>query len=237
MSLGTGDTDDQTGTGPWGAPPSPAHCPTCGEHHCVRRVAGSPGPRGGPALSIRTPVPCEAMSRGDCPPDHPSLLQGPESWGCSGRHSDSVGRRQWAGWPNTRCEARCIWVPARCPWPAVRLCAGDLIPPGPSFSVRAGAERELGSCTQRRVVDAPSAGAVLATRQPPAPLRSGGAAREAPVFRERLGLFHEKVALGAAGAHAMSAPAGEDRFGRRVITFSCCRMPPSHELSHRRLLE
>lgn len=32
-------------------------------------------------------------------------------------------------------------------------------------------------------------------------------------------------------------PAGEDRFGRRVITFCCCRMPPSHELNHRRLLE
>ncbi|XP_045319440.1 rho GTPase-activating protein 8 isoform X3 [Leopardus geoffroyi] len=29
----------------------------------------------------------------------------------------------------------------------------------------------------------------------------------------------------------------EDHFGRRVITFSCCRMPPSHELNHRRLLE
>ncbi|XP_044918437.1 rho GTPase-activating protein 8 isoform X5 [Felis catus] len=33
------------------------------------------------------------------------------------------------------------------------------------------------------------------------------------------------------------AEIGEDRFGRRVITFSCCRMPPSHELNHRRLLE
>uniref|UniRef100_A0A8I3NMP7 Rho GTPase activating protein 8 n=1 Tax=Canis lupus familiaris TaxID=9615 RepID=A0A8I3NMP7_CANLF len=33
------------------------------------------------------------------------------------------------------------------------------------------------------------------------------------------------------------AEIGEDRFGRRVITFSCCRMPPSHELNHRRLLQ
>ncbi|XP_032272364.1 rho GTPase-activating protein 8 [Phoca vitulina] len=37
--------------------------------------------------------------------------------------------------------------------------------------------------------------------------------------------------------HGILQVAGEDRFGRRVITFSCCRMPPSHELSHRRLLE
>uniref|UniRef100_A0A2K5JXB9 Rho-GAP domain-containing protein n=1 Tax=Colobus angolensis palliatus TaxID=336983 RepID=A0A2K5JXB9_COLAP len=29
----------------------------------------------------------------------------------------------------------------------------------------------------------------------------------------------------------------DDRFGRRVVTFSCCRMPPSHELDHQRLLE
>uniref|UniRef100_A0A452V1V9 Rho GTPase-activating protein 8-like n=1 Tax=Ursus maritimus TaxID=29073 RepID=A0A452V1V9_URSMA len=37
--------------------------------------------------------------------------------------------------------------------------------------------------------------------------------------------------------HGILQVAGEDRFGRRVITFSCCRMPPSHELDHRRLLE
>ncbi|XP_029809948.1 rho GTPase-activating protein 8 [Suricata suricatta] len=29
----------------------------------------------------------------------------------------------------------------------------------------------------------------------------------------------------------------EDHLGRHIITFSCCRMPPSHELNHRRLLE
>lgn len=37
--------------------------------------------------------------------------------------------------------------------------------------------------------------------------------------------------------HGILQVAGEDRFGRRVITFSCCRMPPSHELNHRRLLQ
>ncbi|XP_043418810.1 rho GTPase-activating protein 8 isoform X1 [Prionailurus bengalensis] len=37
--------------------------------------------------------------------------------------------------------------------------------------------------------------------------------------------------------HGILQVAGEDCFGRRVITFSCCRMPPSHELNHRRLLE
>ncbi|XP_010835902.1 PREDICTED: rho GTPase-activating protein 8 isoform X2 [Bison bison bison] len=37
--------------------------------------------------------------------------------------------------------------------------------------------------------------------------------------------------------HGILQVAGEDRFGRRVITFCCCRMPPSHELNHRRLLE
>nr|XP_031319275.1 rho GTPase-activating protein 8 isoform X3 [Camelus dromedarius] len=37
--------------------------------------------------------------------------------------------------------------------------------------------------------------------------------------------------------HGILQVAGEDRLGRRVVTFSCCRMPPSHELNHRRLLE
>ncbi|KAF6117400.1 Rho GTPase activating protein 8 [Phyllostomus discolor] len=37
--------------------------------------------------------------------------------------------------------------------------------------------------------------------------------------------------------HGILQVAGEDRFGRRVVSFSCCRMPPSHELNHRRLLE
>ncbi|KAB0385297.1 hypothetical protein FD755_000253 [Muntiacus reevesi] len=39
------------------------------------------------------------------------------------------------------------------------------------------------------------------------------------------------------GAFTHSCILGEDRFGRRVVTFCCCRMPPSHELNHRRLLE
>ncbi|XP_013366994.1 PREDICTED: rho GTPase-activating protein 8 isoform X1 [Chinchilla lanigera] len=37
--------------------------------------------------------------------------------------------------------------------------------------------------------------------------------------------------------HGILQVAGEDRYGRRVVTFSCCRMPPSHELNHQRLLE
>lgn len=37
--------------------------------------------------------------------------------------------------------------------------------------------------------------------------------------------------------HGILQVAGEDRFGRRIVMFSCCRMPPSHELNHRRLLE
>ncbi|KAM7116817.1 rho GTPase-activating protein 8 isoform 1-T1 [Molossus nigricans] len=37
--------------------------------------------------------------------------------------------------------------------------------------------------------------------------------------------------------HGILQVAGEDHFGRRIVTFSCCRMPPSHELNHRRLLE
>ncbi|XP_016065571.1 PREDICTED: rho GTPase-activating protein 8 [Miniopterus natalensis] len=37
--------------------------------------------------------------------------------------------------------------------------------------------------------------------------------------------------------HGILQVGGEDRLGRRIITFSCCRMPPSHELNHRRLLE
>ncbi|XP_045408769.1 rho GTPase-activating protein 8 isoform X3 [Lemur catta] len=37
--------------------------------------------------------------------------------------------------------------------------------------------------------------------------------------------------------HSILQLAGDDCFGRRVVTFSCCRMPPSHELNHQRLLE
>ncbi|XP_037016234.2 rho GTPase-activating protein 8 isoform X1 [Artibeus jamaicensis] len=37
--------------------------------------------------------------------------------------------------------------------------------------------------------------------------------------------------------HGILQVAGEDCHGRRVVSFSCCRMPPSHELNHRRLLE
>ncbi|XP_049740587.1 rho GTPase-activating protein 8 isoform X1 [Elephas maximus indicus] len=37
--------------------------------------------------------------------------------------------------------------------------------------------------------------------------------------------------------HGILQVAGEDHFGRRVITFSCCRLPPSHELNHKQLLE
>ncbi|XP_006888192.1 PREDICTED: rho GTPase-activating protein 8 [Elephantulus edwardii] len=37
--------------------------------------------------------------------------------------------------------------------------------------------------------------------------------------------------------HGIVQVAGDDHFGRRVITFSCCRLPPSHELNHKRLLE
>lgn len=37
--------------------------------------------------------------------------------------------------------------------------------------------------------------------------------------------------------HGILQVGGEDRLGRRIVTFSCCRMPPSHELNHRRLLE
>lgn len=37
--------------------------------------------------------------------------------------------------------------------------------------------------------------------------------------------------------HGILQVAGEDCSGRRVVTFSCCRMPPSHELNHKRLLE
>ncbi|XP_036276150.1 rho GTPase-activating protein 8 isoform X2 [Pipistrellus kuhlii] len=37
--------------------------------------------------------------------------------------------------------------------------------------------------------------------------------------------------------HGILQVGGLDRLGRRIVTFSCCRMPPSHELNHRRLLE
>lgn len=34
----------------------------------------------------------------------------------------------------------------------------------------------------------------------------------------------------------VSSP-GDDRYGRKLITFSSCCLPPSHQLNHRRLLE
>uniref|UniRef100_K7GEN0 Rho GTPase activating protein 8 n=1 Tax=Pelodiscus sinensis TaxID=13735 RepID=K7GEN0_PELSI len=37
--------------------------------------------------------------------------------------------------------------------------------------------------------------------------------------------------------HGIVQLAGDDNSGRKVITFSCCRMPPSHQLNHSRLLE
>ncbi|KAM5333488.1 rho GTPase-activating protein 8 isoform 1-T1 [Glossophaga mutica] len=37
--------------------------------------------------------------------------------------------------------------------------------------------------------------------------------------------------------HGILQVAGEDHVGRRVVSFSCCRLPPVHELNHRRLLE
>ncbi|XP_029424979.1 rho GTPase-activating protein 8 isoform X2 [Nannospalax galili] len=37
--------------------------------------------------------------------------------------------------------------------------------------------------------------------------------------------------------HSILQVAGDDHLGRRIITFSCCRMPPSHQLNHQRLLE
>ncbi|XP_055963052.1 rho GTPase-activating protein 8 [Sorex fumeus] len=37
--------------------------------------------------------------------------------------------------------------------------------------------------------------------------------------------------------HGFLQVAGQDRCGQRVVTFSCCRLPPSHQLDHRRLLK
>ncbi|XP_075458880.1 rho GTPase-activating protein 8 [Ascaphus truei] len=37
--------------------------------------------------------------------------------------------------------------------------------------------------------------------------------------------------------HGIIHVAGDDNSGRKVITFSCCRLPPCHEIDHTRLLE
>ncbi|XP_035257403.1 LOW QUALITY PROTEIN: rho GTPase-activating protein 8-like [Anguilla anguilla] len=37
--------------------------------------------------------------------------------------------------------------------------------------------------------------------------------------------------------HGILQVAGEDKYGRKLIIFSCCCMPPSHQLNHHRLLE
>lgn len=76
---------------------------------CVVRTtvsAESQGPLGHVGGSTKHQDSC-SQSRGDYPPGPPSLLQGLESWGCQGR-SNSMRRRQWAGWPDPRGEAKCI---------------------------------------------------------------------------------------------------------------------------------
>lgn len=35
---------------------------------------------------------------------------------------------------------------------------------------------------------------------------------------------------------SMSASVGDDNFGRKVIVFNACRMPPQHQLDHHKLL-
>ncbi|XP_067855875.1 rho GTPase-activating protein 8-like isoform X1 [Heptranchias perlo] len=37
--------------------------------------------------------------------------------------------------------------------------------------------------------------------------------------------------------HGILHVAGDDNYGRKLVIFSCCRMPPSHQLNHRKLLE
>ncbi|XP_034719977.1 rho GTPase-activating protein 8-like, partial [Etheostoma cragini] len=37
--------------------------------------------------------------------------------------------------------------------------------------------------------------------------------------------------------HGIIQVSGDDRYGRKLITFSSCCLPPSHQLDHRRLLE
>lgn len=101
--------------------------------------------------------------------------------------------------------------------------------------MQAGGDLELGRWTQS-IVDARSAGAVFATSRL---CLSGqvGLLRRLPCSVNAWGCSARRRPWLPMGLTPMSPPAGEDRFGRRVITFSCCRMPPSHELNHRRLLE
>ncbi|XP_005993735.1 rho GTPase-activating protein 8 isoform X2 [Latimeria chalumnae] len=37
--------------------------------------------------------------------------------------------------------------------------------------------------------------------------------------------------------HGIIQVAGDDNYGRKMVIFSCCRMPPSHQLNHQKLLE
>lgn len=37
--------------------------------------------------------------------------------------------------------------------------------------------------------------------------------------------------------HGIVQVAGDDNYGRKLVIFSCCRMPPSHQLNHQKLLE
>lgn len=37
--------------------------------------------------------------------------------------------------------------------------------------------------------------------------------------------------------HGIIQVTGDDNYGRKLVVFSCCRMPPSHQLNHQKLLE
>ncbi|XP_078273015.1 rho GTPase-activating protein 8-like isoform X2 [Rhinoraja longicauda] len=37
--------------------------------------------------------------------------------------------------------------------------------------------------------------------------------------------------------HGIVQVAGDDNYGRKLVIFSCCKMPPSHQLNHQKLLE
>ncbi|XP_011790189.1 PREDICTED: rho GTPase-activating protein 8 [Colobus angolensis palliatus] len=87
--------------------------------------------------------------------------------------------------------------------------------------------------SQRRRCCAPRNGLELDTK----PLPAAPASAASAVAGDRHLLRLCPVGGGPHGVLLRGAADGDDRFGRRVVTFSCCRMPPSHELDHQRLLE
>ncbi|XP_078725109.1 rho GTPase-activating protein 1-like [Lampetra fluviatilis] len=72
------------------------------------------------------------------------------------------------------------------------------------------------------------------TRPPPERPAAEKATSPVPGARPQLDPQHPYYDV---ARHGIVEVVGEDNLGRKVIIFSCCRMPPTHQLNHHKLLE